>query len=154
MSYVVEKVYESEPKSQIPRTLVLWVSRHSPLPIQVAELEKKFDNIVVYQMSGMIPNAEAVAEVARKYNASVVVPVLPLSMIARLAELARQNKFMVLLAKMNNIATTKSIEEAQRLVAERPESRTMATYADGTVRVFEFERFEKLVEVKLVTEPL
>jgi ABC-type branched-subunit amino acid transport system substrate-binding protein len=151
MSYAVEKVYES--KSQ-PQTVVLWVSRHSPLPIQVAELEKKFGNIAVYQMSGMIPNAEVVVDTAKKYNASVIVPVLPLSMIARLAELARQNKFTVLLAKMNNVATTKSIEEAQRLVAERPEARTVATYVDGTVRVFEFERFEKLVEVRLVTEPL
>jgi hypothetical protein len=55
---------------------------------------------------------------------------------------------------MNNIATTKNIEEAQRLVAEKPEARTLASYADGTVRVFEFEHFERLVEVKLVTEPL
>jgi hypothetical protein len=152
MSYVVEKVYESESKS--PRTVVLWVSRHSPLPVQIKTLEERLGGVVIYQMSGMIPNAEAVAEVVRKLNASVVVPVLPLSMVARLAELSKQNKFTVLLAKMNNVATTKSIEEAQRLVAERPESRTMATYADGLVRVFEFERFERLVEVRLVTEPL
>jgi len=152
MSYVVEKVYESEPKS--PRTVVLWVSRHPPLPAQIAELERKLGGIVIYQMSGMVPNAEVVAEVVRKLNASIVVPVLPLSMVARLAELARQNKFTVLLAKMNNVATTRSIEEAQRLVAERPEARTTATYADGLVRVFEFERFERLIEVRLVTEPL
>jgi hypothetical protein len=55
---------------------------------------------------------------------------------------------------MNNIATTKDPAEAQRLVAEKPEARTIASYADGVVRVFEFERFEKLIEIKLVTEPL
>jgi hypothetical protein len=75
-------------------------------------------------------------------------------MIARLAELSRQNGFTVLIAKMNNIATTRDPAEAQRLVQEAPDRRTIATYADGMVRVFEFERFEKLVEVKLVTEPL
>jgi hypothetical protein len=151
MSYVVEKVYESSPQS---KTVVLWVSRHPPLPAQVRTLEEKLGGVVIYQVSGMIPNAEVVVDTAKKYNANVIVPVLPLSMIARLAELARQNRFIVLIAKMNNVATTKSIEEAQRLVAERPESRTAATYADGLVRVFEFERFEKLVEVRLVTEPL
>jgi len=150
MSYTVEKIYESE----TAKTIVLWVSRHSPLPAQVAELERKLGGVVVYQMSGVIPNAEAVAEAAKKLNANIIIPVLPLSMIARLAELSKQNKFTVLIAKMNNIATTRVPSEAQRLVAEKPEARTTATYADGAVRVFEFERFERLVEVKLVTEPL
>jgi hypothetical protein len=150
VSYVVEKIYES----QSPKTVVLWVSRHQPLPVQISELERKLGGVTIYQMSGVIPNAETVAEVAKKLNAEIVVPVLPLSMIARLAELSKQNGFTVLLAKMNNIATTKSVEEAQRLVAERPEARTIATYADGVIRVFEFTHFEKLVEVKLVTEPL
>jgi hypothetical protein len=150
VSYTVEKIYESE----TAKTIVLWVSRHPPLPAQVAELERKLGGVVIYQMSGVIPNAEIVAEVAKKHNASVIVPVLPLSMIARLAELSKQNKFTVVIAKMSNIATTRDPSEAKKLVAEKPESRTVATYADGTVRVFEFERFEKLVEVKLVTEPL
>jgi hypothetical protein len=151
-TYIVEKIYESPMPSR--STVVLWVSRHPPLPAQIAELERRFSGIVVYQMSGVIPSAEAVVEAAKKLNANVIVPVLPLSMIARLAELSKQNKFTVLIAKMNNIATTKSVEEAPRLVAEKPEARTVATYADGVARVLEFERFEKLVEVKLVTEPL
>ena len=150
MSYTVEKIYESK----FPTIVVLWVSRHPPLPAQIKELESRFGGVVVYQMSGVIPNAEVVAEVAKNLNANIIIPVLPLSMIARLAELSKQNKFTVVIAKMSNIATTRDPSEAQKLVAEKPESRTVATYADGTVRVFEFERFEKLVEVKLVTEPL
>jgi len=150
-TYTVVKVYES---AKGAKTVVLWVSRHMPLPAQIVELERKLGSIIVYQVKGTIPSAEVVVEVAKKLNASVVVPVLPLSMIARLAELSRQNGFTVLIAKMNNIATTKSVEEAVRLVQEAPEKRTLATYADGTVRVFEFERFEKLIEIKLVTEPL
>jgi len=151
-TYTIEKIYESPS----PAIVVLWVSRHPPLPAQIAELERRLGGIAIYQVSGVIPSAEVVVDIAKKLNASVIVPVLPLSMIARLAELSKQNKFTVLIAKMNNIATTKtkSIEEAQRLVQEAPEKRTIASYADGTVRVFEFERFERLVEVKLVTEPL
>lgn len=153
MSYTIEKIYESK-SSMSASTIVLWVSRHPPLLMQIAELERKLGNIVVHQMSGVIPNAEIIAEVAKKLDAGIVIPVLPLSMIARLAELGKQNKFMVLIAKMNCIATTKDPSEAKRLVQEKPEARTTATYADGAIRVFEFERFEKLVEVKLVTEPL
>jgi hypothetical protein len=152
-TYTVVEIYESARPSK-SKTVVLWVSRHMPLPAQILELERKFNSVIVYQMKGTIPSAEVVAEVAKQLNASIVVPVLPLSMIARLAELSRQNGFTVVIARMNSIATTKSAEEAMRLVQEAPERRTMATYADGTIRVFEFERFEKLIEIKLVTEPL
>lgn len=151
MTYIVEKIYESK----TPNTVVLWVSRHPPLPAQITELERKLLNgVMIYQVSGVIPNAEAIVEIAKKYNAEVIVPVIPLSMIARLAELSKQNKFTVLIAKMNNIATTKDPNEARKIVSERPESRTISTYADGLIRVFEFERFEKLVEVRLITEPI
>ena len=150
MSYTIEKVYESKKVTET-ETIVLWVSRHSPLRSQIEELEKRLGSIVVYQMSGLVPNAEAVVEVAKKLNAKYVIPVLPLSMIARLSELAKT--FTVLLARMNNIATARDPDEARRIVSEKPTSRTLATYADGTVRVFEFERFEKLVRVELVTEP-
>ena len=152
MSYIVEKIYESKsPASSI--VIVLWVSRHPPLHVQIAELERKLGNIIVYQMSGVIPSAEVVVDIAKKLNVAVIVPVLPLSMIARLAEISKQNKFTILLAKMNNIATTKDPGEAMKIVSEKPEARTVSTYADGLIRVFEFERFEKLVEVKLITEP-
>ena len=150
-TYTIEKVYESESKKI--KTVVLWVSRHQPLHTQVEELEKKLGSIIIYQMSGMIPNAEAVAEEAVKLNAKYVVPVLPLSMVARLSELAKQSGLTILIAKMNNIATTRDPGEARRIVSEKPASRTLATYADGLVRVFEFERFERLVRIELVTEP-
>ena len=75
-------------------------------------------------------------------------------MIARLSELAKQHNFIVLLARMNNIATTKDIDEAKKLVNEAPDKRTLATHADGLIRIFEFERFDKLVKIELITEPL
>ena len=147
--YTIEKVYESQKNETV--SIVLWVSRHPPLHSQIKELERKLSSIVIYQMSGLIPNAEVVAEEAVKLNARVVVPVLPLSMIARLSELAKT--FTVLLARMENIASVKDFEEAKRLVSESPGLRTLATYADGTVRVFEFKRFERLLRIELVTEP-
>jgi len=61
--------------------------------VQIAELEQKFNSIAMYQMTGVIPNAEVVVEVAKKLNASIIVPVLPLSMIARLGKRERSQVF-------------------------------------------------------------
>lgn len=154
MSFSVEKIYET-PSYKGTRVVVLWASRHPPLKAQIAELERRFGAVAVYQMSGVIPNAESVADVASKINASIIVPILPLSMLARLTELRRQsNNFVILFAKMNCIATVRDVAEAQKIIDEAPSKRSLATHADGLVRVYEFERFEKLVEIKLITEPL
>jgi len=150
MSVTLDKVYESSAEK---RTVVLWVSRHPPLPSQIDVLERKLGGVVVYQLAGIIPNAEAVIEYVKKLNATVVVPVLPLSIIARLAELAKSTGFTILLAKMEAIAATKDPEEVKRLVSENPWARTITTYADGVIRVFEFRCFERLIRVELVTEP-
>jgi hypothetical protein len=55
---------------------------------------------------------------------------------------------------MEAISTTKSLEEAERLVKEAEDKRNMTTYSDGTIRVFEFKQFEKILRVELVTEHL
>lgn len=133
--------------------VVLWVSRHAPLTGQIKSLEEKLGEVRIEILSGNIPNAETVMEKAKSIGAKYIVPVLPLSMIARLAELAKREGIEILFAKMEAIATVKSKEEAERIVNEKPESRSMATYADGSIRIFEFRQFERLREVKLVTEP-
>jgi hypothetical protein len=134
---------------------VLWVSRHYPLPAQIRELQRIYGaDVEIVQMQGVIPNAEAIIQKAKEVGAEVIVPVLPLSMIARLAEMQKKEGFTLLFAKMNAIASVKSLEEAKRIAMEAPEKRTVTTYSDGVVRVFEFERFEKIIEVKLVTEAL
>ena len=133
--------------------VVLWVSRHAPLEGQVNVLREKLGEIRVIQLAETIPNAEYVVNNAKEVKAKYIVPVLPLSIIARLAEVAKKENFEILFAKMEAIATVKSKEEAERIVNEKPESRSMATYADGSIRVFEFKQFERLKEVKLVTEP-
>jgi len=134
---------------------VLWVSRHYPLLAQIRELQKIYGaDIEIVQMRGYIPNAEAIVQKAKEVGAEVIVPVLPLSMIAKLTEMQKKNGFTLLFAKMKMVACTKNLEEATMIAMEAPERRTMITYGDGFARVFEFERFERIVEVKLVTEAL
>ncbi|MEM4562486.1 MAG: hypothetical protein QXI55_00960 [Thermofilum sp.] len=133
-------------------TVVLWVSRHKPLPAQLRALEEKLGEVDIVQVEH-VPTAEYVIDLARRLGAKVIVPVLPLSFIARLVEEAGKRGYVVLFAKMNAILTTRDFDEAKKLVLEAPEKRTITTYADGTIRVFEFERFERIVKVEVVTEP-
>ncbi|RLE62484.1 MAG: hypothetical protein DRJ47_10585, partial [Thermoprotei archaeon] len=122
------------------------------LPSQIKALEGKLGAIVIYQLSGVVPNAEFVVEKAKELGAKYIVPVLPLSFIARLVEAGRKNGFVILFARMEAIAQTDP-DTAKRLVNEAPDRRTMTTYADGTVKVHEFKGFEKVVKVQIITEP-
>lgn len=134
-------------------TTVLWVSRHPPLKAQLSAMRMKLRRVRVVQVSGVVPNADYVIELARKYGARIIVPVLPLSFIARLVERARGYGITILFARMEAIAQVSSAEEARELIREFPEARTMTAYADGTIKIHEFKRFEVVKEVRLVTEP-
>ena len=134
---------------------VLWVSRHEPLPCQKQFLEERLGKPVEFIVhAGHVPNAEYVASIAEKLGVQYVLPVLPLSFIARLVELAAQKGFTVLWSKMEPIATTASSEAAQKIVEQNPDCRTAVTYSDGTTRVYEFRTIEKIKAVKVETEPL
>jgi len=147
MAVEKEKEMEMERKEK-----VLWVSRHEPLPAQIEELRRKLGDVEIVRINRSISGVEEVVEIARKEGARFIVPVLPLSMIARLAEYQKDG-FTVLFARMTAVATTRDMEEAKRIVAEKPKWRNTASYADGVVRVFEFQGFERLVRVELITEP-
>lgn len=136
------------------QAVVLWVSRHPPLPCQLEFLRQRIGPFKVEMLIGHIPNAEYVINEAKKRGAKYVLPVLPLSFTARLVELCKQEGCVVLWSKMKTIASTHSPEEAARIVAERPDCRSAVSYADGVTRVYEFETIERIIEVKLVTEPL
>jgi hypothetical protein len=137
--------------------VVLWVSRHPPLPAQLRELEKKLGPIKLERLSSPIPSAEYVIGKAEELCARVIIPVLPMSFIARIVEYARQHGFVVLYAKMQLVfeaekSNGEAVKYAWKLVHEDPERRTAVGYAD-CIRVFEFQCFEKVIDVKVVTEP-
>lgn len=146
----VRKVYESGGPGG--KTVVLWASRHPPLPAQIRGLEEKLGPIVVYQMSGMIPNAEYIAEKARELKAEYIVPVLPLSMIARLTELSRREGFTVVWAEMQQVKMLNS--EPKPGEDYDPETETYIKGAEGTYKVMRFKQFHKIKSVTLELEPL
>ena len=136
---------------------VVWVSRHSPLPAQIARLHQLLGDYEMKWIRGKISTAEELVsqlkKLAKKYERVIVIPVLPLSIIMRIHELSREDpRFELWFAKMNCILTTQDRNEAKRVLDENKYSRTCVEYADGTLRVFEFEDFYKIKEVRLVLE--
>jgi len=137
---------------------VLWVSRHEPVPVQLDVLHQKLGgNVLVVKLQQAVPNAEYVLQKAKEVGARYIVPVLPLSMIAHLAEQAPREGITVLFSRMKVVAEAKkddrdALQKLFELYRERPEARTVVEYSDR-LRLFEFERFEVVKKVEVVTEP-
>jgi len=131
--------------------VVAWVSRHDPLPAQIEELERKLGKFTLVRITRTFTNADEVIEQVRQAGARIAVVVLPLAMIAQLVE--RDKTIKWLMARMREVEATRDRERAAALVFLNPKARTTATYADGSVKVFEFEGFEVIKRVVLETEP-
>jgi hypothetical protein len=137
--------------------VVLWVSRHEPVPAQLEVLRQKLGDVLVVKLQQAVPNAEYVLKVAKEVGARYIVPVLPLSMIAHLAEQAPREGIAILFSRMRVVAEARkddvgALQKLFELYRERPEARTVVEYPDR-LRLFEFERFEVLKRVEVVTEP-
>ena len=136
------------------RVLVLWLSRHPLLPVQEEKIREYLGNPLIKRLPIHVDTAENLYEmlkaVARKYDKVVVIPILPLGVIMRLLQLVKgDDKIEVWWAEMREVARTRSLEEAQRLVGEKPGRRTIQSY--GSVhKVFEFIDFYVLEDIVLV----
>jgi hypothetical protein len=136
---------------------VLWVSRHDPLPAQLEALRRKLGRVLVIVHRRAVPNAEHVVKMVKETGARFLVAVLPLTMIARLAELAPENGFTLLYSRMRVVADAEksdrdALQKVFELYREKPDARTIVEYPDR-LRLLEFERFEVLKRVEVVTEP-
>ena len=124
---------------------VLWVSRHPPLPKQIEALESKLGEIDIIQLKGVIPNAEYVINEANRYGAKYIVPVLPLSFIARLCDLARKNSITVLWSQMKLLHNNCPGEGC-------PEFNDKTDTIVSPGRHYRFEKFYVIKGVKLELE--
>jgi len=79
----------------------IWFSRHTPVPKQVDVLKQKGIEIIAY-IPG-VRDAEEALYLIKSNNAKYVIPVLPLSMIAKLLEKSQEYGFTILFAEMETI---------------------------------------------------
>ena len=132
---------------------VLWVSRHKLLPIQVKELARLLGDFKLLIFSRKVPSVEwLIDNVIRPSHVDIVIPVLPLTMMARLAELGEKHGFEVWYSEM----------EAVKLMPEKPQpgrdydpEREAVLPANGSgYRIMRFKGFHRLRRVELKLEPL
>jgi hypothetical protein len=130
--------------------IVLWVSKHNILKGQIRFLKDKLGDVRIFSLSDFIPNAEYVIEYAKKIGAKYVLPVLPLSFIARLCELAEENGITVLWSEMKEIYRGDPSRGVE-VIAENPDYRVLVRYRGGCV-VYEFVSLKRIKGVKLILE--
>jgi hypothetical protein len=129
---------------------VLWVSRHRPLPAQVDFLRKRLGEVKISELIGYVPTAEYVIEKAEDFGCDYILAVLPLSVIAKICELAEKREITVLYAEMKEIYSGEE-REAYRLLSEAPDKRTVVQHSDAW-RVFEFVSIRRIKGVRLELE--
>lgn len=133
--------------------VVLWISRHRPLEAQIRELKEKLGEFEIIQHEKPLSTAEEAVELARKYKADYIIPVLPLSFIAHLVTEAKKYNFTVLRAEMENVhnCTQQPCPEYDSYTDTIMESKDYNT-GEKIYRHFRFKEFVKLKAIEIVTE--
>jgi len=147
---MMEAAMEKEEKK---RPVVLWISRHRPVPAQLEALMNKLGPFELVLHVEPLSTAEDAVRLAEEKKADYIVPVLPLSFIARLVEEAKKRGFTVLRAEMDLIHTCASdlcpdFDERTDVIMR---SRDLQT-GEEIRRHYRFREFVKLKAVEIVTE--
>jgi len=138
---------------QLHPNIVLWFSRHDPLPAQLDYLERKLKDYKLIQHKEPLNTAEEAIKLASQFNASYIVPVLPLSFIAYLVDEAKKYDITVLRAEMILVhnCTKDPCPDFDPYTDVIITSRSLR---DGSMvrRHFRFDRFTVLKGIKIETE--
>ena len=134
-------------------TNILWVGKHSPLLSQIRYLENKIGPIKIVAISGMVTDAETVLKAAEANNVAYIIPILPMSFIAKLIKMAR-GKYVFLWADMKLIHKRNVGEISNPYECElyNPET-DIIIFSPNVIRHLRFQRFRIIKEVRLVLEP-
>jgi len=142
-----------------PILLVLWLSRHEPLPAQIQFLQQKLGNYMLIQYPHPLSTAQAAIKLIQQFQADYVIPVLPLSFIVHLVQESKKHGFVILRAEMQNIHNCStepfygySCPEYNKHTDTIMQSKD---FQSGQIihRHFRFREFVKLVDIIIKTEP-
>jgi len=145
---VVEK-----PERPTSKPVILWISRHKPLPAQLDVLWDKLGDYELITHEKPLSTAEDAVKLAREVGADYVIPVLPMSFIVRLVEVSKKERFKVLRAEMENIhnCTDYPCPDYNEYMDTIMESRDFNT-GQRIYRHFRFKKFVILKDILIVTE--
>lgn len=134
---------------------VLWLSRHGPVFAQMQFLMKKIDNCEIIIHKGPVSTAAEAVMLVKKYRASYVLPVLPMTFIFRLVEESKKNGFTVLYSEMKKLHECGG-ENCPEYNMDTDTVVKTRNFKTGNVfyRHFRFVEIKRIKEIKLETEPL
>lgn len=132
---------------------ILWVSRHTPLRAQIEYLRDRLGDVDVKVFSKRVPSAEWLLEnVVKPGGYGYIIPVLPMSIIARLVELSKRHGFALLWADMELLHNDYSEECAEY----DPDRDAMVPGIDSRGRRmwrhYRFNGFKKIKDVRIEFE--
>jgi hypothetical protein len=119
----------------------LWCSKHKPLKAQLQVLADRGIEIFIPNKTFFI-DAEEIVDLALKYNCNIIITVLPLSMIARVCEIAEKHNIIVLYPLMEDLDNN----------GELNEDTDVKVNIAGRVKVARFKCFKRVRGVKLILE--
>ena len=134
--------------------VVLWLSRHPPLKVQLETLKAKLGNVELKIYNKPLGTVEEATKLVEQYKAKYVVPVLPLSFIARLVEESKKKDFVVLWAEMELLhnckegVKCKDYDPNQDSIVKTKDMQT----GEEFFRHYRFRGFKILKAIKFETE--
>lgn len=88
------------PNAKDVRHNVLWISRHKMLPIQLELLKKKLGAFRLYRLNPKRVSIERILMMIKERDISVVIPIMPLSIVSQLVQASKRMNFIVLKNKV------------------------------------------------------
>jgi len=128
-------------------TVVAWVSRHRPLPIQIRKLKEKFGDIELVILNRTFRDVRDIYSDIKAVNAQYAVLVLPLSMISALVQLYKD--VVWLWAEMVPVHEHCIGEDCPDFNAESD----VIMHSPDAVRHLRFNEFRRILRVEMITEP-
>ena len=130
------------------KTKILWLSKHEPLPKQLDMLKQKIGDYLLIKQSGWYNDVSDLFVFVNRLGVEYIIPVLPLSMIARLVNLANKHNITVLWSQM--IEVNKGYGTPPTDIDRY--CQTILTMRNGMWKVVEFDKFFVIKGVNLVLE--
>lgn len=128
---------------------IAWVSRHMPLPAQLAELRRIFGDYELIRISKTFRDAREVAREVKEKGCKYAVVVLPLAMVAKLVE---DREVIWIHAEMRALHMCSKGESCPDFNVNTDVWIPLKGTEEG--RHLRFVRFWRIKEVKLILEPL
>jgi len=136
--------------------VVLWVSRHGLLPVQEQELKDILGDFTLIQIAGKVPSAEWVIQKAKQVNASIVIPVLPFTIITKIFELGKKKNIETWWAEMEEVKVL--YREPMPKVDYDPFNETVVIAAgeheQRSYKIMRFKQFQRIKGIKVEMEPV